>query len=109
MPQMLVIDPVRFETPHANGAESEERLAVDQFVAQARKAGEVVVMTSRMEMLTPAQVAERLNISRPTVSRWIRDNKIQAMMVGAHHRIPLREFERLKDELTAGLGPNPDH
>jgi excisionase family DNA binding protein len=47
--------------------------------------------------------AEMLGISTPTVWRWLKNNKMRAMKVGAVVRIPLSEIYRLVgDPIPAG-------
>ena len=45
----------------------------------------------REELLTPEQVAERLQGSRKTVYRWISDGDLPAMKLGRSWRIPWGE------------------
>lgn len=76
---------------------------IKDYIAAAEAAGEVVEITSRQELLTPAQAAARLGISRATVARRIASGHIHAIKVGSHHKIPLREYERFRDERAAEL------
>lgn len=69
------------------------------FLDSAKKRGEVVDFSTRVELLTPAEVAKRLGMSRSTVLRRIADGDILATKVGTHHRIPLREYQRYSREL----------
>jgi excisionase family DNA binding protein len=69
------------------------------FLDAAKEKGEVVEFSARVELLTPAEVARRLGMSRSTVLRRIADGDLQATKVGSHHRIPLGEFERYNREL----------
>ena len=69
------------------------------FLESARKRGEVVEISARVELLTPAEVAKRLGMSRSTVLRRIADGDLKATKVGTHHRIPLGEYERYSLEL----------
>lgn len=69
------------------------------FLNAARDRGEVVEFSSRVELLTPAEVAKRLGMSRSTVLRRIADGDLKATKIGTHHRIPLGEFERYSHEL----------
>jgi len=64
------------------------------FLNAARDRGEVVELSSRVALLTPAEVAKRLGMSRSTVLRRIADGDLLASKVGTHHRIALGEFER---------------
>lgn len=73
---------------------------VRAFLDAAKQRGEVVDLSARAEMLTPADVAKRLGMSRSTVLRRIADGHLKATKVGTHHRIPLSEYERYSRELT---------
>jgi len=44
-------------------------------------------------VLTVAEVAERLNVSSKTVTRWIEDGKISAFRFGKSYRIEETELE----------------
>lgn len=70
------------------------------FLNGARDRGEIVELSSRVELLTPAEVAKRLGMSRSTVLRRIADGHLKATKVGTHHRIPLVEYERYSHELV---------
>ncbi|MGE3620688.1 MAG: excisionase family DNA-binding protein [Acidimicrobiia bacterium] len=70
------------------------------FLDAAKEKGEVVEFSARVEMLTPAEVAKRLGMSRSTVLRRIAVGDLRATKVGTHHRIPLGEFERYSRELV---------
>ena len=69
------------------------------FLEAAKERGDVVEFSSRVELLSPAEVAKRLGMSRTTVLRRIADGDLKATKVGTHHRIPLTEFERYSREL----------
>lgn len=72
---------------------------VRAFLEAAKKRGEVVDFHTRVELLTPAEVAKRLGMSRSTVLRRIADGDIKATKIGTHHRISLNEYERYSREL----------
>ena len=72
---------------------------VRAFIDSAKQRGEVVDFSTRVELLTPAEVAARLGMSRSTVLRRIADGEIRAIKVGTHHRIPLNEYERYSQDL----------
>lgn len=72
---------------------------VRAFIDSAKQRGEVVDFSTRVELLTPADVAARLGMSRSTVLRRIADGEIKATKVGTHHRIPLNEYERYSQDL----------
>lgn len=67
---------------------------VAQFVQHATSRGHTVRIDSEIEMLTPAEVASMLGISRPTVSRRIASGALASVKVGSHHRIPYPEVQR---------------
>lgn len=69
------------------------------FLDSAKKRGEVVDFSTRVELLTPAEVGKRLGMSRSTVLRRIAGGEINATKVGTHHRIPRNEYERYSREL----------
>ncbi len=73
---------------------------VREFLDAAKRRGEVVDFSTRMDLLTPAEVAKRLGMSRSTVLRRIADGDIDAIKVGTHHRIPVREYERYSRKLV---------
>ncbi|MCB0951088.1 MAG: helix-turn-helix domain-containing protein [Mycobacterium sp.] len=93
MSKRLTIDP-------GGTAESEWMAHVRKTVAEAGAAGEVVDLITRSAALTPAAVADRLGVSRSTISRKIKNGEIAAIRVGAHHRITQKEFERYRDSLS---------
>lgn len=64
------------------------------FLDLARQKGEVVDLSTRVELLTPTEVAKRLGMSRSTVRRRIAAGELKATKVGTHNRIPLVEYER---------------
>jgi excisionase family DNA binding protein len=62
-------------------------------VSQLRKGGDVTVLAAE-GMLTPAQVADLLQVSRPTVLALVRRGELLDVPVGTHHRIPGSEVAR---------------
>ena len=46
-----------------------------------------------MEYLTPAEIAERLKVTRRTVYKWIDEGKLQAYKVGVNVRIKREDLE----------------
>lgn len=69
------------------------------FFETAREKGEVVDLSARVEMLSPAEVGRRLGMSRTTVRRRIAAGELAVTKVGTHNRITLPEFERFRREL----------
>jgi excisionase family DNA binding protein len=58
-----------------------------------RPAGEEVVLKLRKRWYTPAEVAERVGVSRQTVVKWIERGELDAELTpGRHHRIPASAF-----------------
>lgn len=93
MPTRLTFDP-------AHTAETEWVARVSAVVKAAQAAGEVVDLVTRLETLSPAEAAKRLDVDRSTISRKIKSGQIATIRVGAHHRITRREFERYRDSLA---------
>ena len=89
-------DPLTINPAHLTDDDWE---TIRAFLHAARDRGEVVEFSSRVELLTPAEAAKRLGMSRSTVLRRIADGDLKATKVGTHHRIPLSEFERYSHEL----------
>ncbi|HMS77729.1 helix-turn-helix domain-containing protein [uncultured Gordonia sp.] len=54
-------------------------------------------LSAQAPFLTPEQVAVRLGISRPTISRRIKAGDLKAVTVGNRNRISVAEFERFRD------------
>ena len=46
------------------------------------------------EYLTRGDVAKRLAVTEPTVSRWLRAGKLRGMKAGKEWRITLADYER---------------
>lgn len=69
------------------------------FLDSARQRGEVVRLSSEVELLSPAEVGRRLSMSRTTVRRRIATGELKAIKVGTHNRITLAEYERFSTEM----------
>jgi len=69
------------------------------FLDSARQRGEVVRLSTEVELLSPAEVGRRLSMSRTTIRRRIASGELKAIKVGTHHRITLAEFERFSHEM----------
>jgi excisionase family DNA binding protein len=55
--------------------------------------GEEVVLKLRKRWYTPAEVADRVGVSRQTVVKWIERGELDAELTpGGHHRIPASAF-----------------
>jgi len=68
-------------------------------VCQAAASGQTVTLLAEEQMLSPQQMAQRLNMSRSTVLRKIAAGEINAVQVGNRHRIPYTEFIRFREAL----------
>lgn len=68
--------------------------AVAEYVQRAAAEGELVTLTAKRRMMTPAQVADAIGVSRSTISRKIAAGELRAVKVGNRNRIPFEEFER---------------
>ena len=53
------------------------------------------------DFVNQTRAAEILGISRMTLWQWMKDGKIQAVIVGGLRMIPQSEVERLKNEQAA--------
>jgi len=58
--------------------------------------------TSQVVLLSVPQVAERLNVTKSCVRRWILERRLAVVKVGRLVRVPLSEVGRLID---SGLRP----
>ena len=66
-------------------------------VCHAAALGQTVTLSAEERMLTPQQMAQRLNMSRTTILRKIAAGEINAVKVGNRHRIPYTEFTRYRE------------
>ncbi len=60
--------------------------------------GEMVTIVSTGALLSTQQAADMLNVSRPFVSKLIKEDKLRHIKVGTHRRIELDELIRYKNE-----------
>jgi excisionase family DNA binding protein len=81
--------------------------ALINYIRTAAEAGEVLTLSAHLETMSPADVADRIGVSRPTIARRIASGEIKAIRVGNRNRIPVAEFERFRasyvQELAADL------
>jgi excisionase family DNA binding protein len=73
---------------------------VIEYVRRAVASGETVTVSSEPRMMTPAEVGQRLMMSRSTISRKIAAGEIHSVKVGNRHRIPYSEYRRLWDQVA---------
>lgn len=93
--QSLTITPEEVHAPAGPpGARPDWLEAVTEYVQRAAAEGELVTLTSKRRMMTPAQVADAIGVSRSTISRRIAAGGLPAVKVGNRNRIPFEEFER---------------
>ncbi|MCL1897339.1 MAG: helix-turn-helix domain-containing protein [Micrococcales bacterium] len=105
MDETLILDP---EEVRANPAEvglaqpkwAEQLLAV---VREAAGEGQMISVSTRMKTLTPAEMAERIGVSRTTISRRIAEGQIKALKVGNRHRVPVAEYDRFRREFMKSV------
>ena len=72
----------------AHGREREVA-ALGELIAE----DEAVFLKLRKRYYTPAEVAERVGVSRQTVVKWIERGELDAELTpGGHHRIPASAF-----------------
>jgi len=58
-------------------------------------------MTQPDRLLTAAEVAEKLRVHQTTVSRWVRDGRLQAMKTpGGHLRFHRADVDELLETTT---------
>lgn len=104
MSEQLVLEPDAIQDRSVDVSALPEWLAsFARYAMDAAAAGEMVNVTSHLAALTPAQVAYRLNVSRPTITRRIEAGEIAAIKVGSHHRIPYNEFIRYRNTLMVAM------
>ncbi|MBA7559798.1 hypothetical protein ES708_01413 [subsurface metagenome] len=53
------------------------------------------------DYINQTRAAEILGISRMTLWQWLKDGKVQAVIVGGLRMIPRSEIERIKNEQAA--------
>ena len=68
-------------------------------VSEAARAGETVEIHTRVQTMTPSEVAKRLGLSTSTVSRRIKAGEIRTIKVGNRHRIPVPEYDAFRRSL----------
>lgn len=74
-----------------------------RLVSEAARAGELVEVHTRVQTMTPSEVAERLGISTSTVSRRIKTGEIRTIKVGNRHRIPVSEYDAFRRSLMSRM------
>ncbi|MDR1266203.1 MAG: helix-turn-helix domain-containing protein [Propionibacteriaceae bacterium] len=100
MTEALTLEP---EVVAADKADAPWMASLLDYVRRAGQAGETVTVTSKPKMMTPADVARGLMMSRSTVSRKIAAGEIRSVKVGNRHRIPYHEYRRLWEQTMGAL------
>lgn len=67
-----------------------------RLVSEAAEAGQTVEVHTRIQTMTPSEVAKRLGVSTSTISRRIKDGQIRTIKVGNRHRIPIPEYDAFR-------------
>lgn len=62
------------------------------------QAAQVALVLHGDEMLTPADAATLLSVSRPMVVRWIHEGLLPDSPAGTHHRIPKSAVLQLREQ-----------
>jgi len=88
----LTIEPDAFPDESSQTAVEQ---AVIEVIRTARHSGQRVTVNVETLWLTPEEVAERLSVSRSTVSRRISSGQIKTVKVGNRNRIPYPEVQRV--------------
>lgn len=92
------------QTPLADTEELPEwATTLLQLVSEAARAGETVEVHTRVQTMTPSEVAERLGLSTSTVSRRIKAGEIRTIKVGNRHRIPVPEYDAFRRSLMTQM------
>jgi excisionase family DNA binding protein len=78
-----------------SGEQSPWEQALIKFLREAGEAGQTVMVSTETKLLSPEEAAQRLMVSRSTISRRIADGEIHALKVGNRHRIPYAEVQRV--------------
>src|SRR2546421_204675 len=70
-----------------------EAAALDALLGTPGHGEEELFLKLRKRWYTPAEVAERVGVSRQTVVKWIERGELDAELTpGGHHRIPASAF-----------------
>lgn len=68
-------------------------------VFQAIKNQQPISISALPQEITTTTAAVMLNVSRPTVMKYIRNGRLSARMVGTHHRLKSQDVLELLEEL----------
>lgn len=96
--QSLEGRPPRLATDHAATLPAEVARVLEA-VLEAMAEGRPVSVTTMPEELTTTAAAGLLNVSRPTLMKFVREGRLPAHKVGSHHRLRSTNVLALKNEL----------
>lgn len=94
----LSIEPDQVTRTPLHGVEDlpEWAMGLLRLVSEAAEAGETVEIHTRIQTMTPSEVAKRLGVSTSTISRRIKAGEICTIKVGNRHRIPVSEYDTFR-------------
>lgn len=75
--------------------------AVIRTVLNAIAEGRPVAVSAMPDQLTTTNAASLLGVSRPTLMKWVREGRIDAVKVGSHHRLNAGDVLFLRERLKA--------
>lgn len=87
-----------FTTRHTHEMPHELKQLLNQ-VFQAIKNQQPISISALPQEITTTTAAAMLNVSRPTVMKYIRNGRLSARMVGTHHRLKSQNVLELLEEL----------
>lgn len=87
-----------FTTRHTHEMPHELKQLLNQ-VFQAIKNQQPISISALPQEITTTTAAAMLNVSRPTVMKYIRNGRLSARMVGTHHRLKSQDVLELLEEL----------
>ncbi len=87
-----------FATSHSHEMPHELKQLLNQ-VFQAIKNQQPISISALPQEITTTTAAAMLNVSRPTVMKYIRNGRLSARMVGTHHRLKSQDVLELLEEL----------
>lgn len=68
-------------------------------VLKAMQEGRPITISTLPEEVTTTTAATMLGVTRPTVMKYIREDKLNAHMVGSHHRLLSKDVLSFREQL----------